>query len=166
MPNETRTRAKEKAVKTKRNSGPTDPFKAATVMNLGDAGMTASQAANIVGIPERTAREIIARHGRWGEVAERSVFAELRLKQKARLEAASRMLFSKCLIQLEDTLGNASAYQAAGIYGLLRTHERLDAGEATQNIAVHSHKDVAALDELCEMLSQSLAQPPTSKNEG
>jgi hypothetical protein len=92
-----------------------------------------------VGIPERTAREIIARQGRWGEVAERSVFAEVRLKQKVHLEAASRMLSSKCLVQLEDTLGNASAYQAAVIDGLLRTHERLDAGEATQNIAIHSH---------------------------
>jgi hypothetical protein len=86
MPNETRARAKEKAVKTKRNSGPTDPFKAATVMNLGDAGMSAPQAAALVGIPERTAREIIARHGRWGEVAERSVFAELRLNKKHTLK--------------------------------------------------------------------------------
>ena len=51
-------------------------------MKLGDAGMVASQAAALVGIPERTAREIIARHGRWGEVANRSVFAELRLQQK------------------------------------------------------------------------------------
>ncbi len=76
------------------------------------------------------------------------------------------MLSSKCLIQLEDKLEKASAYQAAGIYGLLRTHERLDAGEATQNIEIHSHNDVAGLDRLCEMLSQSLAQQPAFKNEG
>jgi hypothetical protein len=63
-------------------------------MNLGDAGMVASQAAALVGIPERTARETIARHGRWGEVANRSVFAELRLQQKAHLDATSRSLSS------------------------------------------------------------------------
>ena len=127
-------------------------------MNLGDAGMSAAQAGALVGIPERTARDIIARHGRWGEVADRPVFAELRLQQKAHLEATSRYLSSECLIQLAKTLDKASAYQAAGIYGLLRNHERLDAGEATSNVELHLHSklDILALDKLGEMLSQRL----------
>ena len=55
---------------------------------------------------------------------------------------------------------NASAYQAAGIYGLLRTHERLDAGEPTE---IHAHLNiqaVASLDKLAEMLGQSLIDDP------
>ncbi len=129
-----------------------------TVMNLGDAGMSATQAGALMGIPERTARDIIARHGRWGEIAERSAFAELRHQQKAHLEATSRYLSSECLVQLAKTLDKASAYQAAGIYGLLRTHERLDAGESTSNVEVHTKLEVEGLDKLCEMLSQSLIE--------
>jgi hypothetical protein len=135
-------------------------------MNLGDAGMSGSQAGALVGVPERTARAIIARHGRWGEVADRPVFAQLRHDQKAHLEATSRYLSSECLIQLAKTLDKASAYQAAGIYGLLRTHERLDAGESTQNVEIHAKHEVAALDKLCEMLSQSLIRNSGDSDDG
>jgi hypothetical protein len=156
MPSATKAKVKTTGVKPKHNTRPTDPIKALTVMNLGDAGMSGSQAAAAVGIPERTAREIIARHGRWGEIAERSVFAELRHKQKAHLEATSRYLSSECLVQLAKTLDKASAYQAAGIYGLLRTDERLDAGESTQNIEVHTKHEIEGLDKLSDLLSQRL----------
>jgi hypothetical protein len=55
--------------------------------------MSAAQAGALMGIPERTARDIIGRHGRWGEVADRPVFTELRLQQKAHLEATSIFVF-------------------------------------------------------------------------
>ncbi len=63
-------------------------------------------------------------------------------------------------------MDKASAYQAAGIYGLLRTHERLDAGEATSNVAVHTKLELEGLDKLCEMLAQSLVASEESAIEG
>src|SRR5688572_3693148 len=101
----------------------TDPVIAAQVMNLGDSGYTGSQVGRMLDIPDRTARQIIQRHGRWGEVAERPVFAELRRQQKAHLEAASRSLSAKCLMQAEAGLEKMSSYQAVGMYGILRQHE-------------------------------------------
>ena len=52
------------------------------------------------------------------------------------------------------------------IYGILRDKERLDAGEATENIA-HIHKyDLQKLDILAERLSRSLLvkEEPTKDN--
>jgi predicted transcriptional regulator len=133
-----------------------DPVKAMTVLNLVDTGMTGSKAAEMVGISESAASQIIRGHGRWGEVAERSVFVALRQQQKAHLQAASIVVAAKALIQVENTIDKASAYQAAGIYGLLRANDRLDAGESTQNIAVHTTLDLVSLDKLSEMLGQAL----------
>ena len=69
---------------------------------------------------------------------------------------ASRIVAAKALIQVEKNIENASAYRAAGIYGLLRTHERLDAGEPTQITANFDIHTVAAIDKLTAMLSNSL----------
>ena len=66
------------------------------------------------------------------------------------------MVAAKALVNVEKEIENASAYQAAGIYGLLRTHERLDAGEPTQLTASVSILAVATLDKLAAMLAQSL----------
>lgn len=135
----------------------TDAVKAAAVLAYADAGYPGSQAAEIVGIPVRTAEQIISGHGRWGDVVEKPVFAMLRAQQKAHLEAASRLLASKCLIQVDNQLPKASAYQAAGIYGLLRTHERLDAGEPTEHVAhLHVH-EVAEIDGILDKLAQAKA---------
>jgi hypothetical protein len=65
---------------------------------------------------------------------------------------------AKALVQVEKKIENASAYQAAGIYELLRTHERLDAGEPTQitaNLDIHA---IATMDKLTAMLSRSLIE--------
>lgn len=59
---------------------------------------------------------------------------------------------------MEKKIENASAYQAAGIYELFRTHERLDAGEPTQitaNLDIHA---IATMDKLTAMLSRSLIE--------
>jgi hypothetical protein len=89
-------------------------------------------------------------------IKETPVFKANRLKQKEALEAASRIVAARALIQVEKKIENASAYQAAGIYGLLRTHERLDAGEPTQIAAFVGTQAVATLDKLAAMLAQSL----------
>jgi len=141
-----------------------NPVKAALAMNYGDAGMSSPQVAEIVGIPARTVRDIVSRHGHWGEMAERPVFAQLRLEQKQHLEAASRYLSSQCLIHVEENLHKCSSYQAAGIYGLLRTHERLDAGEATTNVAVHAEVEVRGLDQLAAALSEAILERKESNN--
>jgi hypothetical protein len=79
------------------------------------------------------------------EIKETPVFNANRLKQKEALESASRIVAAKALIQVEKKIENASAYQPAGIYGLLRTHERLDAGEPTQIAAFVSTQAVETL---------------------
>lgn len=141
-----------------------DPAKAAVALNLADMGYSNTEIANRTGLARPSVHYILSGHGKWGEIAERSVFNEYRQNQKQHLEAASRVLAASCLEQVEKNLDKASAYQAAGIYGLLRTHERLDAGEATVNIAVSSKVELTGLDKFCEMLSQSLisnANPDT-----
>src|SRR3990167_5985096 len=97
---------------------PTDPLIAAQAMNMGDAGFSGSEVGRVLRIPDTTARDIINRHGRWGEVAERPVFIELRRQQKAHLEAASRALSAKCIMQAEQGLEKMSSYQAVGMYGI------------------------------------------------
>jgi hypothetical protein len=60
-------------------------------------------------------------------------------------------------VQVEAKLPAASAYQAAGIYGLLRTHERLDAGEPTE---IHATLNVTASLNLDKLINGRLEQPP------
>ncbi len=133
-----------------------DPNIAAQVMVLGDMGYNAPVIEQRTGVKQSTVRDIVKRHGRWGEIAERSVFIALRAEQKAILHSATLAICAKALIQVDETIDKTSAYQAAGIYGLLRTHDRLDAGESTQNIEVHSKLEVEGLDKLSDLLSQRL----------
>jgi hypothetical protein len=133
-----------------------DPIKAAQAMELGDMGYSQIVVAERTGLNPSTVSDIVGRYGRWGEVANRPVFLELRAQQKAILHAGTLALSARALVQVEKTIDKASAYQAAGIYGLLRTHDRLDAGESTQNVSIHSTLDLVSLDKLSEMLGQAL----------
>jgi len=54
---------------------------------------------------------------------------------------------------MEKKIENASGYQAAGIYGLLRTHERLDTREPTEIHASINIHAAAGLNKLAAMLS-------------
>lgn len=72
------------------------------------------------------------------------------------------MVAAKALVQVEKKIENASAYQAAGIYGLLRTHERLDAGEPTQITASTNIHAIANMDKLAAKLSQALLEKDKS----
>jgi hypothetical protein len=142
----------------------TDPLIAAQAMALSDMGYGSTAVGQMLDIAQQTAYGIIKGHGRWGEVAERPLFSKLRFEQKQHLEATSRMLSAKCLIQVDKKIELASAYQAAGIYGLLRTHERLDAGEPTQITASLNVNAVASLDKLAAMFSQRLVEDNNVSN--
>jgi hypothetical protein len=134
----------------------TDILTAAQVAALSELGYSAPQIEALTGVNARTAWGILNNEASWGEIKETPVFKANRFKQKEALESASRIVAAKALIQVEKKIENASAYQAAGIYGLLRTHERLDAGEPTQIAAFVSTQAVATLDKLAAMLAQSL----------
>ena len=133
----------------------TDPIKAATVQAYAEIGFPATQIVKFVDIADRTARDIINCVGHWGKIADKPVFARLRAEQKAALQAATMQVAAKALVQVDETITKASAYQAAGIYGLLRTHERLDAGEPTENIAVAVNVAVS-VDDLSSKLAARL----------
>jgi hypothetical protein len=136
----------------------TDILTAAKVAALAELGYSTPQIEGLTGVNARTAWGILNNEASWGEIKETPVFKANRLKQKETLEAASRVVAAKALIEVEKKIENASAYQAAGIYGLLRTHERLDAGEPTQITASVNIHAIANLDKLAAMLSLSLIE--------
>lgn len=97
-------------------------------------------------------------HNEAGEWLSGPVLRAARARAKEILQARSVAIAERCLYQVEKTLGNASAYQAAGIYGLMRTHERIDAGEPTEHIAhLHRH-EIDGLDSLAGKLARVLSE--------
>jgi hypothetical protein len=134
----------------------TDPATAAKAMELDELGYPGTHIARMTNLPPRTAHDIINKYGHWATVADTPVFQRHRQEQKLALQSASMAVSAKALIRVEETIDKASAYQAAGIYGLLRTHERLDAGEPTQ-ITASSNLNVAMdLDAMATALAASL----------
>jgi hypothetical protein len=136
----------------------TDILTAAKVTALADLGYSSPQIEALTGVNARTVWGVLNNEASWGEIKELPVFKANRVNQKEALEAASRIVAAKALIQVEKKIDNASAYQAAGIYGLLRTHERLDAGEPTQITASVNLELIADLDKLSRALGQSLIE--------
>ena len=131
----------------------TDILTAAKVAALAELGYSAPKIEALTGVNARTAWGILNSEASWGEIKETPVFNANRLKEKEALESASRIVAAKALVQVEKKIENASAYQAAGIYGLLRTHERLNAGEPMQITASVNIQAVTSLDKLAGMLS-------------
>ena len=74
------------------------------------------------------------------------------------MQAASINLSQKALQQIENRIDKASAPQAAMVYGILRDKERLDAGEPTEIIALHTRQEIEGLDALAAILGQTLLQ--------
>ena len=132
--------------------------RAAQALELVELGYSQRIAGEITGIPQQTVSQILNRHGKWGEVAEEPVWRELRSIQKRHFQAATLQVCKKALEQVDLTIGKASAYQAAGIYGLLRDHERKDAGESTENVSIRVEAAVT-IDDLSARLSQRLIDP-------
>ena len=121
-----------------------------------DLGFTSRQIAEATDIPDRTVREIVTGVGHWANLENNPSLAEVRRNIKDKLMVASLNLSARALGQIGAKFDQTSAYQAAGIYGLLRTHERLDAGEPTQITASFTAVAIKDLDQLCEALSESL----------
>ena len=131
--------------------------KAAIAKTLQEAGYSSKQISQATGVPASTVRDIVGRHGIWAEIMrDNQTFKSYYEAQKKVMQAGSMELAKEALEQVEKKLSKASAYQATGIYSLLRQNARLDAGEATENVAhIHAH-EVKGLDSLCNLLSQSL----------
>jgi hypothetical protein len=107
----------------------------------------------------RTVDDIINGRSGWGEIiANDQAFKQYRTLAKRQMQAASISLSQKALQQIEDRIDKASAPQAAMVYGILRDKERLDAGEPTEIVALHTRQEIAGLESLAAILGQTLLQ--------
>ena len=135
----------------------TDPNLAATALAMHDMGYTYQAASQATGIPENTVWGLLHGGHKW---VDGPVLRERRRQAKEVLQARSMAISERCLNQVTKKLPKASAYQAAGIYGLLRTHERLDAGEPTEVVGVMGRLEIKAEDELLRKLADTLLHSP------
>ena len=129
-------------------------------MNLAEAGYSGQEIARNTGLNNRSVYDVLHRHGRWGEVAEKPVFIRLRAEQNQHLEAAFRSAAAEFLVRSmeEDKLAKASTYQLVIASSIAIDKARLLAGESTENVAhLHLH-EIPALDRLAEKLGQTLLQ--------
>jgi hypothetical protein len=133
--------------------------KAAQAKALADIGYQGSQIADATGLPARTVDDIINGRNGWGEIiANDQAFKQYRSDAKRKMQAASIKLSEKALQQIENRIDNASAPQAAMVYGILRDKERLDAGEPTEIVARWTRDEIMGLDKLAAALGQTLLQ--------
>lgn len=107
-------------------------------------------------MPRQTVHDIISGHGRWSEVRHDSSYVALRTEQKRILQVAGTQIMAKALVQIEKRLPDASAPQAAMVYGILFDKDRLMAGESTANIGVRTTTDISNLDNLADALRGEL----------
>lgn len=128
-------------------------MKAGLAIAMGEMGYPESVITKATNIPERTVWGLLHDEVGW---IHGPVLKVHRVKAKEILQARSMAIAEKCLNQVDKKIVDASAYQAAGIYGLLRTHERLDAGEPTEHIAMINRHQIEGLDRLAERLGQAL----------
>ena len=133
---------------------------AATAYAMYDQGEQQSVIAETLDLPHQTVSMILHGHSpRWDTIIKNqdtNAFGEHRRLAKQVMQAASIELAKKALVQVEASLDKASALQAATVYGILRDKERLDAGEATQNIAIVARVDFENLDALAAKLGHAL----------
>jgi membrane-bound ClpP family serine protease len=139
-----------------------DPIKAATAAAMADGGYGAAQIARATGLVPSSVRDIIHRHGHWGEIAESSVFALHRRQQSQALEAAGRVLAAQAMAQCAERLPDANAYQACLISSIMIDKTRLLAGESTANVSIANKVELSGLAELAGALS-TLAQGLNNK---
>ena len=135
-----------------------DPVKAVTAMTLAEAGYNAPAIAKSIGLAERTVYDVLNRHDKWGEIAERPVFAELRKQQNLALEAAARQFAAQSWAKAAEKMDQASYYQLVTGGAILIDKARLLGGESTQNIELHAKHEISGIDQLCSALSQVLIE--------
>lgn len=134
----------------------TNIYKAAEAMELVEEGKSTYKAAVLTNLPQRTVHDIIAgKHG-WKAIHNDPLFVEHRLQIKRSQQLAMNELVGKALVQVDETIGDASASQAAVIAGILFDKERLLAGEASHNIEVHTKGEVVASEATLAALMASM----------
>ena len=132
---------------------------AAQAKALAEIGYQGTQIADAIGLPVRTVDDIINGRNGWREIiANDQAFKQYRTQAKRQMQAASINLSQKALQQIENRIDKASAPQAAMVYGILRDKERLDAGEPTEIVALHTRQEIDGLDALAAILGQTLLQ--------
>ena len=82
------------------------------------------------------------------------------------LQAALIEITRQAAAQIERTLPEASARDAAVVLGIVSDKERLIAGEPTENIAILARHELIALDQLAQRLSVELLRRSQAAGEG
>jgi hypothetical protein len=136
----------------------TDLETAATVAAIGDLGHGPRGIAQTLDVPKSTAHDGLRGSHGWGDLKDTSAFKQRRAEIKQALQAASLEIARQALAQIERKLPDASARDAAIVYGVMRDRERLDAGEPTEHIAVLSRHELIGLDQLAQRLSVELVR--------
>lgn len=129
----------------------TDPYKAATIAALGELGHAGTKIAVWTDTPSRTVYEIL---GGEKNYLKTPVHAKLRQTIKSRLQARSLDIADRALNQIEMAIPETGARDAAVVYGILRQHERLDAGEPTSITDGAMSLKVPSLDALAGVLAE------------
>ena len=131
----------------------TDPVIATAILALGDSGVSGAQIADNFRMPRTTVYQILRGEDNY---VRGPVLVQARAEVKELLQARSLDLAYRAQDQIELALPEAGAKDAAIVMGILRDHERLDAGEATANIEIHHKVEVEALEDLGDRLAKSL----------
>lgn len=141
-----------------------DMMKAAQADALAAVGYNPAAVGRATGLHPSSVRDVLHRVGHWGEVAQTPVFKRLRSEQSIALESAGRVLAAKAMLQCEETLPKANAYQSCLIASIMIDKSRLLAGESTENISVHNTVEIHGLDQLADALSRRLITSSTESN--
>jgi len=136
---------------------------AARAKALHDAGIKMDDIVDATGLPQRTIYNIVNLVGPWAEiVTNNEIFQRYRNEVKKMIQTGSLELSKACLNQIEVKLPQASAAQAAVVFGILHDKERIQAGESNLNIAVHVTKeDLASREDVLARVATLLAGKET-----
>ena len=133
---------------------------AATAQAMHDQGYPTGAIADATHLPQQTISDILSTtQPQWRDYLSnpgKDGFGAMRSQQKRVLQAAAIDLARQALAHMERTLPKASARDAAVVYGITRQHERLDAGEATEHVALLARHELIGLDQLAQRLSVEL----------
>ena len=141
----------------------TEPKKAFAVRDLTALGHNVRDIAEKTNLPISTINDIILGNNGWNERLKDPSFASYRSQRKRQLQAIASEMSVKLLDHAGLNLETTSPYQAVGMYGILRTHERLDAGEATHNVDLHTKGEVVASEATLAALMVSMGIDSTKQ---
>ena len=130
---------------------------AGMAQGMKDCGVAVQEIADAVGLSTNTVNNIIHNRGRWSDLyKDQGVFAKYRQLIKMRMNSKALTYADRMLDSIDAARDTGNVSQRAVAYGILRQHERLDAGEATSHVAVIHKTDLEALDRLARRLADGL----------